>query len=409
MSYNISTIPEIEATLTTWYSFRRNLVLDRLEFKAVEEKDYKIVTKTHLNTIFRNLNWDGTLRCPLTLLETILNSNYVANYDPFVQYFKSLPKWQPTCRDYIQELADTIQTNNKEFWRSSFKKWLVATVACALKPEKINHQVLVLVGVQGIGKSTWLKNLLPERLIDYIFTGIVNPNNKDTFINLSENYFINLDELENLNKSEIGSLKALVTLNDIRVRRAYGAFNETYIRRASFMGSVNDSEFLTDMTGNRRFLCFTCDSINYKSDISINHVYAQAYYLLLNTDFKYWFTGEDISAIESQNESFIRTSVEEELLLKHFSVPAKGDQNIQLLPPSEIAVHIDKYEKITNLTNNASIRKLGQALQKHGFSKTSNKNAKPYKVVINTQADQLRKQADYHFKPSMEIMESKYW
>ena len=124
-------------------------------------------------------------------------------------------------------------------------------VACALDEEKVNHQVLVLVGPQGIGKSSWLNSLLPKELSGYLYSGLINPNNKDTLVHLSENLFINLDELENLNKTELGSLKSLITQSAIKLRKAYGMFNENLRRRASFMGSVNDAEFLTDSTGNR--------------------------------------------------------------------------------------------------------------------------------------------------------------
>jgi hypothetical protein len=68
--------------------------------------------------------------------------------------------------------------------------------------------------------------LVPDALEGYLYSGIVNPNNKDTLINLSENLIINLDELENLNKTELGSLKALITQSAIRLRKAYGIYNE---------------------------------------------------------------------------------------------------------------------------------------------------------------------------------------
>lgn len=58
-----------------------------------------------------------------------------------------------------------------------------------------------------------IKKLMPLELKQYIFSGSINPNNKDTLIHLAECMLINLDELENLNRTEIGSLKELITKN----------------------------------------------------------------------------------------------------------------------------------------------------------------------------------------------------
>src|SRR5690606_26596868 len=108
---------------------------------------------------------------------------------PFKNYFNGLPKWKKDDPDHIAELAHTITASNNEFWRWAFKKWLVNLVACAIT-ENVNQQVLVFVGKQGIGKSTWLNKLVPKKLEGYLYSGIVNPSNKDTLVNLSENLII---------------------------------------------------------------------------------------------------------------------------------------------------------------------------------------------------------------------------
>ena len=76
--------------------------------------------------------------------------------------------------------------------------------------------------------------------------------------------------VENLNKTELGSLKALITQSAIKLRKAYGIFNESFVRRASFVGSVNEVEFLTDPTGNRRYLVVNCKDIEYLHNINMD-------------------------------------------------------------------------------------------------------------------------------------------
>jgi predicted P-loop ATPase len=103
---------------------------------------------------------------------------------------------------------------------------------------------------------------MPKPLKEYIFSGTINPSNKDTLIHLAECMLINLDELENLNKTEIGSLKEIITKTHIRMRKAYGHNNENMPRRASFAGSVNTAQFLNDTTGSEDSLCFEWKILN---------------------------------------------------------------------------------------------------------------------------------------------------
>jgi len=89
---------------------------------------------------------------------------------------------------------------------------------------------------------------------------------------LSECLLINLDELASLNRGKESALKEVITKNEIRVRKVYRRNPESLIRRASFTGSVNDSQILTDTTGSRRFLIHEVESINYTTPIDMDKV-----------------------------------------------------------------------------------------------------------------------------------------
>jgi predicted P-loop ATPase len=176
---------------------------------------------------------------------------------------------------------------------------------------------------------------------------------------------INLDELENLNRSEIGSLKEIITKTHIRMRKAYGHNNENMPRRASFAGSVNTSQFLNDTTGSRRFLCFEVEHIEYTHDIDINKVYAQAFSLFSN-GFRHWFNQEEIKEINANNEQYQLKSPEEELLLTWFE-PAEKSKAQYFFSTTQIAQILSNRANIN--INDATIRKLGMALKKHNFNK----------------------------------------
>ena len=316
-----SYIDKLENFLNNRYNFRYNTVLGKLEFKTLKAYKYKPMTDFTENSILREI-LKAKVKCSINSLRNLLHSDYCEMFDPFEVYFESLPKNEDET-DYIEMLADTITTTKQDLWRTCFKKWFVAMVACVLDEKQVNQTVIVFSGKQGLGKTTWIEKLMPKQLNEYIFSGTINPSNKDTLIHLAECMLINLDELENLNRSEIGSLKEIITKTHIRMRKAYGHNNENMPRRASFAGSVNTAQFLNDTTGSRRFLCFEVEHIEYTHDIDINKVYSQAL-KLKEEGFRHWFNQEEIKEINANNEQYQLRSPEEELLLTWFEPAEKN-------------------------------------------------------------------------------------
>uniref|UniRef100_UPI0037502375 VapE domain-containing protein n=1 Tax=Flavobacterium sp. TaxID=239 RepID=UPI0037502375 len=316
------------------------------------------------------------IKTNLSSLRNLLYSDFCQLFNPFEDYFFNLPTYDEKT-DYITELANTITTTKQDLWQQCFKKWLVAMVGCVLDEKVINHTVIVFSGKQGLGKTTWVEKLVPKQLKEYLFSGTINPNNKDTLVQLAECMLINLDELENLNRSEIGSLKEIITKTQIRIRKAYGHNNETMPRRASFAGSVNTAQFLNDTTGSRRFLCFELEDIQYQYDVDINLVFAQAFCLFKN-NFKYWFGQEEIKSINENNEQYQLGSPEEELLLTWFEACDK-ESATSFLNTSQIATKLAEKAKI-NVTD-STINKLGRALNKHKFTKLKKNGIYVYALI----------------------------
>ncbi len=363
----------VESYLNERYDFRYNVVTNRILFKGKEDHKYIIVNDKVTNSIWRELAIND-IKCSHTDLRKILESNFSDAFCPFDQYFNQLPKWVESDKDYIDELSNTVITTNQTIWRKFFKKWIVAMVACIIDENIANHTAIILSGKQGVGKTRWLNNLVPGELHPYSYCGFLNLNNKDSDLQLSECFFINLDELANMSKSSLDKLKIMITKDRIRRRRAYGYNIENYTRRASFCGSVNNSQFLLDTTGNRRFLCFEIEEIDLDANINLDNVYSQAM-ALFHSGFRYWFNQEEIEDVNSTNKQFERTSLEEEVLLTHF-MPCAKDDSSEILMTSELALELSRLGPIR--VNNSSIRSLGAALQKHGFARFKHKGRYKY-------------------------------
>ncbi|POS00794.1 uncharacterized protein DUF3874 [Flavobacterium croceum DSM 17960] len=367
-------IDRLELFLSTRYVFRHNIVSGKLEFQYFGKKKWNVMNDFIENSMLREC-LKGRIKTNLSSLRNLLYSDFCELFNPFEDYFFNLPTYDEKT-DYITELANTITTTKQELWQQCFKKWLVAMVGCVLDDKVINHTVIVFSGKQGLGKTTWVEKLVPKPLKEYLFSGTINPNNKDTLVQLSECMLINLDELENLNRSEIGSLKEIITKTQIRMRKAYGHNNETMPRRASFAGSVNTAQFLNDSTGSRRFLCFELEGIKYQHDVDINLAFSQALFLL-KSGFRYWFDQEEIKSITENNEQYQLHSPEEELLLTWFE-PCPKEEATLFLNASQIAAKLADRTKL-NL-NDGTINKLGKALKKHNFTRLMRQGKPVYAV-----------------------------
>ena len=252
-------------------------------------------------------------------------------------------------------------------WRACFKKWFVAMVASWMKDEVVNHTVLVLVGRQGIFKTTWLDNLIPPELRAYSsklpLSGQIS---KDDRLRLCENGMLNIDELDAMCGREMNIVKSLLTSTDVNERAAYGRLKERRVRLASFCASTNKREFLTDITGNRRWLPFEVESIQnpFHTIIPYERLYAQAWALAQDPLFSYWFDLDEIEVLEEHNQHFRDESNEEQLLDVYFAVPAEGASNTKFLTTAEISERLIYYG---NIKRPLSLSRLGVLLSQKGF------------------------------------------
>lgn len=374
----------LEAYLTKHYDFRYNVVSSRQEYKRKSQLSYELLSDYSLNSIVRELA-KQRIKISTQSLRSLIQSDFTPLYDPFIDYFNNLPAWDGTT-DYIGQLAGTVKTQNNELWKGWFRKWIVAAVGCATNSKIINHTAIVFIGKQGSGKTTWMHKLLPTKLKGYFYSGVPNPKNKDAKIRLAECFLVNLDEMDSLNHTNTERLKELITTQEIRERRAYAHYDEIMPRRASFMGSVNNRQFLNDTTGNRRFLCIEVNEIEFNHNINMDKVYSQAK-ALLDAGFQYYFDAAEIEIVSDHNEQFQVTSYIEELVLKCFE---PIDPSIAIPTHKISATDIVEYlaQKSTIVVNDANILKVGKTMKKHNFHRIKHKGNHVYalkEIITNPQ------------------------
>ena len=372
--FGIDEKQSIEEFLNEKYDFKYHEVLGNVEYKSKNKTSYQLMTDYKLNSICRELVLAGHKISSESKLYKLLSSEFVPFFNPFKDYFNSLPKWDG--KDYILEFSKMVKTDDTEFWQDALKRWMVAMVGCSLFDEIINQTVIVFNGGQGIGKSKFIDRILPPELNMYKYSGLINPSSKDSLILLTENILIDLDELGSLNRKDEKAMKEIITKSSIKLRKPYGKVNEFLPRRASFMGSVNDSEFLMDMTGSRRFLCFEVTEIDYQSEINYKGIYSQALHLF-NNKFKFWFDREEVAFINERNEKFRMKDPIEEVILAKYKPCTKEEATI-FLSSTEILQELKKEHSINfDTTSNVMI---GKVLSKNKFPKMKKAGVQKYAV-----------------------------
>ena len=264
-------------------------------------------------------------------------------------------------------VVDVVLNNNPAdtLWRACFKKWFVAMVASWMGDEVVNHQVLVLIGKQGIYKTTWLERLIPPHLRAYACK-LANSNdlNKDERLRIAEFGLISLDEIDSMNNRELNQLKSVITATDVNERAAYAYTKERRVRLASFCASGNRRDFLTDITGNRRWLPFEVESIQnpFFTTLPYERMYAEAWALANDPTFCYWFELDEIEVLEEHNQHFRDESNEEQLLPILFDTPAEGKG--EFMTTAQISERLVTYG---NIKKPMAIGRLGVLLGQKGY------------------------------------------
>ena len=326
------------------YAFRYNLLTERTECARLnaEKADeahhltYTPVDSRTLNGIALSAIENG-VECWDRDIKRYVESDHVQAYHPFELYFKNLPEWDG--KDRVTELAKRV--SDKDVWIRSFHRWMLAVTAqwtgSGNRGRRANSVAPLLVSpTQGLGKSTFCRMLLPKELRDYFTESFDLTNNWSAENKLASYGLINLDEFDRLPTSRMPQLKNLMQMEDLRVRRAYRRSAESLPRIASFIGTSNRRDLLTDLSGSRRFICVEVEhAIDCTTPIDHAQLYAQLLHELNNGE-RCWFSKAEEAEIQAANRPFYRITPAEELISSCFAFAEAGEQGARLMSAADI-------------------------------------------------------------------------
>lgn len=169
-------------------------------------------------------------------------------YDSAKQYVTSIV-WDKKAR-LDTWLSSVYGVADDEYHRAVASNWMKGLVKRIIEPGCKFDYVLVLEGEQGVKKSTSLAILGGQWHVETT----MSTDNKDFFMQFSGKTIIEFSEGETLSRTEVKRMKAIITNQVDRYRVPYERMTQDFPRRCVFAMTTNQTEYLKDETGNRRWL-----------------------------------------------------------------------------------------------------------------------------------------------------------
>lgn len=283
-------------------------------------------------------------------------------YHPIKDYLNGL-KWDGVSR--IQQLAQYFDVQNPALFPVLLRKWLIGAIARVMDGDQ--NPMLVLEGPQGSGKSTFARWLCPDG--KYYKESSIDPDNKDHRIATSEIWIWEVGELgSTTKKADREALKSFLTTETFTERAAYGKYNQPYRAMSSFLGTVNDETgFLNDPTGNRRFWVMGLNKINFDYSKALNpdDIWAEAMHAYKSGE------GHDLDTyqkdmVEDMADEYRVINATEEAIKKYFDITGNSNDFLDFNTIRSVLIDPDK----GNLgSRDASDVKIAAALKALGLKR----------------------------------------
>lgn len=360
------------------YEFRLNALVNEVEYR--ERNSYRFhfipLDKRVLNSVALDAQAEGI---PLwdRDISRYIYSNRVPVFDPLEDFLYHLPIWDG--KDRIRGMAQTVPCHNP-YWVDLFHRWFLNMVAHWRGTDKkyANNVSPLLVGDQGTRKSTFCRSIVPPVLRAYYTDSIDFSRKRDAELSLNRFALINIDEFDQISDTQQGFLKHILQKPVVNMRKPHAAAVLEMRRYASFIGTSNQKDLLTDPSGSRRFICIeVTDTIDTSHAIDYEQLYAQAMYELDHGE-RYWFDQSEERVMTESNREFEQQSIEEQLFYRYFR-PANVDEEGEWLSPAEILEDIKKNSAIS--LSNKRVSVFGRVLRKHNVASKRARRGTVYHVA----------------------------
>ena len=222
------------------------------------------VDTSHLFGMLQEMT-GGLVKSKSNMVDALIIVAYERKYNPLLDMLDTLNEWDGVERAG-RVLVDFLGAEDTPYTRRVTLHALYGAVMRAYHPGVKFDECLTLVSKeQGIGKSTLINKLAMKD--EYFTDTLGDVSKKEAAENMRGKWIIEIGELESLRKREVETVKLFLSKRADRYREAYGKRSEDRPRRCVFIATTNSTSFLTDKTGNRRFLPVMCNVNEPKFDV----------------------------------------------------------------------------------------------------------------------------------------------
>lgn len=375
---------KLDDFLRSRYRFRRNAISGQIEYR---ELNRCLLSWQPLDTRARNTITRHALLSGISIwdkdVKRYVESNAIEDYDPVRDYLYSLPQWDGT--DRIAPLARRVPVKDAH-WTEYFSIWMRSMVSqwmgCSRRYGSC--MVLMLTGAQGTGKSTFMRMLLPPELSTYYLDRLDFTTKKDAERALTRFALINIDEYDQISRSQTAFLKHLLQKSNITQRKMYEDAYTQSKRYAVFAATTNSPQPLADVTGSRRYLV---EEVEGQIDVHTTGTHAIDYpqlYAQLLSEIRSgqpaYFDKKREHDIQQRNLRFTVNDPLHDIFSSMYTQPDAQDSKKMLLSPMEILQALHKeYKGIP--ANRSNAIKLGKLLTSNHFRQVATHGRFVYEVA----------------------------
>jgi hypothetical protein len=360
------------------YEFRNNTQTGVMEYRERNSFffDFRPVSQLVLNSIALNAQGEGLQLWDRDVTRYVY-SDRTPQFAPIEDFLAELPEWDG--EDRIRLLAGAVPCKN-DHWKDFFHRWFLCMTAHWRGMDKMhaNSTSPLLIGKQGYRKSSFCLAILPPELRTYYTDSIDFGNKHSAELYLNRFALINMDEFDQISIRQQGFLKHLLQKPVVNTRKAHQSSVQELRRYASFIGTSNHYDLLTDTSGGRRYICIEVTApIELPESINYTQLYAQALSEIQNGE-RYWFNSEDEAILTKNNEAFEVQPPVEQLFLQYYRVAEEGETG-EKLRAVEILTRLQK--KSGFKLSDTKISTFGRILTKLNVPLNETNQGRKYSVI----------------------------
>jgi len=364
--------------------------------------DAKLISNDQIERAYLHVSWKENASFQKQLVKDTICTMAEANkYSPVVTYLNHCAANAKPI-DYFDTLASTLLGSPPEgvnnprlnsgqlFHDAILQRFFVGAVARALDPGITHDWMPILVGNQACGKTSFLQYITPPNhesnryewcaTIQQDLPSIANRPHK-----LHAGWIVVLDECERyFNRKYVEQLKNLVSTSvdrsDLKYRNEMN-FPRTFV----LAGACNSADFLTDPTGNRRFMPILIEGVVASGKRKIidldrvkterNRIWAAAFRAYQDNPV-HTFDSSELAQVQDYVDNFNEDNPLESTVLNNIAARISGER--------QVSGSVQRYWTVSDLMNWMEVpitqqpsmtRYVTDILKRNGFGKVRYKRA----------------------------------